>query len=1425
MKSNHNYRKFLTLNVFLLIIVGFIFPLNVSAEFKIFYDDGVIFDDFKNGNDVLLDNCSLSQDPPYIITLKYEPINLTYNYREKPENIKAWKIEDTLISPGEGGSFLQLLSKFVTPNLIPGYEFLLGDYIDIKYRNDDEAAETYSYWWRNLNYTSYPMNLFRFTIDEDTERIDDFWISWQSGDFDKNANLEKITMYIWSYGDLLPRWNYIHEIKYDSENITYPRGQITEEVSGSRYISKEGGIDVLIVGTPTEGTGDFHRSRLLSDYIEVKLGISKGYRSNGFVISDPIKPVSSKFKGWENIFWEGSSPGNATNLKIQVLDKDNKLIESLEGNSDGFTTSPIDLSSLGKEYTEIRLKALLKSENPQFTPYIDSWGVLWRTIDGFFDSFNFTYRVREKLGVNIEDGQVKISSFYSEWPFFGKNSRNTRSYIGPDPDKKNNKTYWTTSINKDFGGWFRSPVMSNGKLYIASNNNRISAFNLIADPDTGIQNPVDNSLDKYYVESSLAIGKDTEGNEYVILATSELDSNSNKIVALDANDLSIELWSKTPTSQNSICFSSSPTIANDKIFLTSWSGRFGDVPQIYYVLSRVNSILGNSLGLNNYLYALNLTNGNHAWSQIGRPVELPAGSLSSPAVDDGKVFVGCENVKGSSLFAFDEINGELIWEASVGMIGRSSPVVADSENGKVVIVLSREQNILSFSGEDKVYALRGETGEILWNKTIGNESTLLRGTLLKGLDFQNLVATSEPAATPAVSGDTVFVMAPNGTLHAFEVETGKEKWTFDVKQGMKGLLSSYYCSSPAVVGNTLYISSQDGKVYAINANNGELKFEYSIEFEGIKFPLLLYFYSSPIFTDGVVAVSATELLPIGEKNLGHLITLGAYNMNSYGRICSAPIHVQSGTWWNKFKASEESTKTNTITYSILDSDGNILKEGLNGSNNDISNPKIFNTGIIKICAELEMTNKSPILNDWRVTFSSETIEPKFRGDTFLPDPGGWINSNKPVCTIQVYDDHPGLDVTSAKYRLIYKNNEKSTWYEAECTGINGTINNQTVTADVTKIEPEHDIKRIEISIKDLASNKATYELPEDFKLDTLTPESFIESTLSEQYNEPFRIKANASDPGQNQSGVKTISLYYRLEGQENWTQYGLAESPYEWDFDIDISGLYEVCPVATDRAGNIEEFPDEVEDYFVYDKTKPFKPDLKELYQFAELPELSVEFSDDYLLKDVEYRLSFRGDWININDDDINKETFVGEWTLKESDWDYMEDDKIYYIYFRITDSAGNEYQTISDTEALAIIKDTIPPGTQVDLDLSDMEGGGWKDKYTIEAYVPYDEDIGYVILEYRYSPDDDKWSNWKEYGEKLNKSVYEWEFTAEEGSGYYEFRIKVFDYAGNYVESLPEKVSITLLQSYQIILLIALFVIFLFITRFITRKMIKRKA
>ena len=71
-----------------------------------------------------------------------------------------------------------------------------------------------------------------------------------------------------------------------------------------------------------------------------------------------------------------------------------------------------------------------------------------------------------------------------------------------------------------------------------------------------------------------------------------------------------------------------------------------------------------------HVYALNVTDGTVMWSY---PVD-GRGSISSPAVADGKVFFGLDN---GCIYALDAYTGELVWEYRTGGAVRSSPAISD----------------------------------------------------------------------------------------------------------------------------------------------------------------------------------------------------------------------------------------------------------------------------------------------------------------------------------------------------------------------------------------------------------------------------------------------------------------------------------------------------------------------------------------------------------------------------------------------------------------------------------------------------------------------------------------------------------------------------------------------------------------------------
>jgi len=547
MKLKKIAKKTIAIWSVLLLLLSLNISINVFAELNNYNADnhGVAYDDFGNDNSVDLEKCVVD-GPNSSIILDDDPLSSLYNHDVTPSNVKGWYKDDTYIAPGSGGEFAQLLSLLISPNLLEGEEFDSLEPIDDK---DSEYLETDSLVHLSLGIVYYPLHMFEIKISEDVSRVDDFTVEWWSGPYDEDANLDTVTMYLWSYGDYIPRWNYIGERDYNT-NIADDAISSTEKAE--TFADEDGSVHILIVGTPVSGMDPLEPGTLSSDYVEVQLTTKVGYVTNGYAVSDIIDPDT--FYGWESVIWESTKPSTNSYVKLQILKSNGDPITELDGNSNGFTTSPIDLSSLGTSYSEIRLKATLHSEKFDVTPRLYSWAILWQTTNGFKDDFNYEYRIEEAQGLKIEGGTVKISEFYTEWPIFGKTPTNTRSYVGADVEYEGNRTYWQTPINENIGGWFRSPVMSEGRVYIGADDFTIYAFDLPLDTtdDETAYSPADQSNARYTVETSVAAD---EG--YVIFGTGELNSLDNKIYALDSTNLKNELWNYSVDNNKTICFSRS----------------------------------------------------------------------------------------------------------------------------------------------------------------------------------------------------------------------------------------------------------------------------------------------------------------------------------------------------------------------------------------------------------------------------------------------------------------------------------------------------------------------------------------------------------------------------------------------------------------------------------------------------------------------------------------------------------------------------------------------------------------------------------------------------------------------------------------------------------------------------------------------------
>jgi len=1374
MKADKIKKKSIITWIILLMFLSLTISTNGYSTPIIHQDDGIWLDTFQNTTGIdTSSNCNFSAG---LITLKSGINKYYYDFSDNKE--EAWTSDLTFISGEE--------SQLIRPRNLPSETKVTGNNYTALKKKDGTVVKTEANYLNmepfNLTYTFSPVHHFRFKIGQNKNNVDKFTFNWSYGNGISDANVDYVQLYVWDYiiKNIVGLW--VQEgspVPYSSTmNLSFTSNDTS-------YISNDGYMDFLVVAVP-KANGE--TTILSTDYVNLTVTTKHGFAEEGWIVSKEIKPTN--LGGWESIIWRGSKGSNAASIKMYVLDSSGTALISdsyLAGNSEGFTTSPVDLSSLSTSIKSVRLKAVLESSDLSLTPRLYSWALTWQTkTNTFRDNFSTDLRIDELLGAKISGGNIKINDSYSDWPIFGKNPSNMRLFEGYGPQKS--ELYWNTE--EAVGGGFRSPVLSNGKIFIASSlDNRIYSFDATV-PISEIgneQGPTASSDPLVYpVDGSVAVG-----DNLVIAATSQINA-SNEIIALNENSLTEE-WSYS-YGTGDICYSSSPTISNGKVFVTSWDGMAWNTP----LLSFLTSLIGG----NNKIIALNITDGTKIWEAT-----LPAGSFSTPAVADGMVFVGCDNIYGNSLFAFDEETGATVWNESVGLIGGASPVVY---NNKVFAVV-KELKIPYIIGTVKVVALDEQTGKLLWSRTL-TENVPTFEALPKGLKVYNLMSTS----TPAVEGNVLYVTSPDGNVSALNIGDGSKIWITDLSSRLFGVIPTYSCTSPVVTSDNTYVTTINGIVYSLNKTNGKTLWSYNCKIENLT---PTYILASPIVANGVLYASVTDEI---DGLSGRICSIGNYTTYRKAVVISNPIILPVHKWWSSFQTYYTAPTGSSITFSILDNDYNVLRSVNNLSS--IYSTDYITENIIRLRAEITRKNSSqdPVLHNWSVTWSNEGNAPYF--SNFMP--GHWINTDTPTCTILVRDTYPGLDMGSARYQLDYRSSKTNksvttSWLIPSYNGTDGTKTEQKLTMNISELNISEiaELESISIYIKDLAGNNASFS--KSFEKDTVPPSSKINGSYSSKYNKPVNITSNATD---DKSGIKNVSLYYRIVGTTAWKLYDTSNSaPYLWGFETSTSENYEFCSIAIDKAGNIEIFPSKADISFIYDQNPPYKPSFNsDGYYFNEPRMFSIKFQDDYILKSVEYRLNFQGldEWTLIKDN-INLPSYSGEWNLTREMWDSLKNDTTYYIYFKLTDICGNNYTTQTNSEAAKIIKDLTV--SKPYLDLSNFSEWHWNNKFTVSANIG-DNDIKSMELYYRYSLDNKSWNEWTLFGKKLTEKPYEWEFNAQEGSGYYQFKTRATDAAGNIGESPLETIGVTLFPMTQIVIMIILAFVLVIITALMFNRMKKKK-
>ncbi|WP_247010024.1 outer membrane protein assembly factor BamB family protein [Halorientalis litorea] len=362
-----------------------------------------------------------------------------------------------------------------------------------------------------------------------------------------------------------------------------------------------------------------------------------------------------------------------------------------------------------------------------------------------------------------EPADVGTAAGGDDWPTLGHDEANT----GYSPNVTGPQTTvvekWKFDPDAGFG---TSPVVTNGTVYAAGQNDRLYAL----DETTGAVEWARNGSFSGYGTAPAV----TDGVVYA--------PNGSQVAALAAAN-GTELWTHSTGS----LVTTATTVVDGTVYAGTndgtiyalnattgaeqWTHSVGIYLEGGIAVADGRVYFGADDG---NVYALDAADGSEAWRH--ETTGYPFG----PTVSDGTVYAGDGD---ENLYAIDAATGTEEWTFSVEYPdGIGKHAVADG-------------TVYGVAEDGTLYAVNADTGTERWNETVG-------------------VAN----AAPAVAGDTVYVVTKEGDLgssddnyaSAFDADTGARLWQYELGY------TDTPRSSPAVVDGSLYVGVVRDGLYALS---------------------------------------------------------------------------------------------------------------------------------------------------------------------------------------------------------------------------------------------------------------------------------------------------------------------------------------------------------------------------------------------------------------------------------------------------------------------------------------------------------------------------------------------------------------------------------------------------------------------------------
>lgn len=169
----------------------------------------------------------------------------------------------------------------------------------------------------------------------------------------------------------------------------------------------------------------------------------------------------------------------------------------------------------------------------------------------------------------------------------------------------------------------------------------------------------------------------------------------------------------------------------------------------------------------------------------------------------------------------------------------------------ITVAESAAYTVSNLDTKQVAVALDAKTGETRWQTVVGKA-------------YENGMGNG-PRATPAISGETVYIYTGDGIVCALAASDGKLRWKQDMMQLCQSEPSEYgMSSSPLLVDDHLivHVGGEKSAVVCLDANNGELQWMAGSGPAGYSSPTVLQLEG----TKQVVSVTGNEAMGISLEN-------------------------------------------------------------------------------------------------------------------------------------------------------------------------------------------------------------------------------------------------------------------------------------------------------------------------------------------------------------------------------------------------------------------------------------------------------------------------------------------------------------------------------------------------------------------------------